>query len=121
MSKNNEKAVHETLREAINELIRLIKSINTLEQEIDETYGVRLVTTYINGSSERKGDVNVWRGIEEIENALGREAKFDGIFYSNETKRLRHNGIEFTQYADVKTKTFVKAGKETPKIVIVEE
>ena len=36
-------------------------------------------------------------------------------------KELRHNGIRFVQYADEKTRVFVKAGKEPPKVVIVDE
>ena len=122
MSRNKEKAAPETLKDAIKELIRLAKAINTLEQVIDENWGVQLIAGYIPGFVNGcKADIHVRRGIEAIEEALGKEGKYDAILQPNELRRLRYEGIEFTQYADKKTMTFVKAGKEPPKIVIVEE
>ena len=59
------------------------------------------------------------RGLEEIEKALGKEAKYSS--YSRLTKELRHYGIEFRQSADDRTKVFVKAGQKPPKVVIVED
>jgi hypothetical protein len=109
-----------TLEEALKELMRLIRKINSLEKQIDDTWGVRLVAGYIPGMvGDEKGEVNVRRGIEEIEKALGKEAKIEPYFPN--TKKLRVYGVEFRQYADDKTKTFVKAGKEAPKVRIVED
>lgn len=110
----------ETLEGALKELIRHVRAINDLEKMIDDTWGVRLVAGFIPGmGGDNKGEVNVRRGIEEIEKALGREAKPSQYF--RYTKELRHNGIQFIQYADDRTKTFVKAGGQPPKVVIVEE
>ena len=111
----------ETLEAALKEVIRHVRAINELEQEIDGTWGVRLVTSMIPGyiGDNSRGEINVRRGIEEIEKAFGKEAKLDP--YIVRLKELRHNGIRFVQYADDKTKVFVKAGKEPPKVVIVEE
>ena len=114
----NEKT--ETLETALKELIRHIRDINELENLIDEKWGVRLIAGFIPGYvGDSKGEVNVRRGIEEIEKALGRETRLSD--YSRYTKELRHNGIKFIQYADDKTKTFVKAGCQPPKVRIVED
>ena len=110
----------ETLEAALKELIRHIRAINELEARIDEQWGVRMVSGYIPGvMGDEKGEVNVWRGMEEIEKALGREARFSS--FSVYTIELRHNGIRFIQYADDKTKTFIKAGCQPPKVRIVED
>lgn len=110
----------ETLETALKELIRHIRDINELENLIDEKWGVRLIAGFIPGCvGDNKGEVNVRRGIEVIEKALGREARPSN--YSRYTKELRHNGIKFIQYADDKTKTFIKAGGHPPKVRIVEE
>lgn len=109
-----------TLEEALKELMRLIRQINSLEKQIDDTWGVRLVAGYIPGMiGDAKGEVNVRRGIEEIEKALNKEAKTENWLHN--VKTLRYQGIEYRQYADDKTKTFVKAGKEPPKVRIVED
>lgn len=109
-----------TLENELKELMRLIREINKIEKRIDDTWGVRLVAGYIPGIiGDAKGEVNVRRGIEEIEKALGKEAKTESYFPN--TKLLRFYGIDFRQYADDKTKTFVKAGKEPPKVQIVED
>lgn len=109
-----------TLADALMELMRLIRSIDRLQKQIDEQYGVRLVTGYVPGiGRETTGDVTVRRGIEEVEKAIGKEAKRDGLF--NDMRMLRHYGIEFRQYADPKTKVFVKAYKEAPVPVIEED
>lgn len=110
----------DTPEAALKELIRLIRNIGDLENMIDEKWGVRLIAGFIPGYvGDNKGEVNVRRGIEVIEKALGREARPSD--YSRYTKELRHNGIKFIQYADDKTKTFVKAGGYPPKVRIVEE
>lgn len=110
----------DTLEGALKELIRHIRAIDELEKTIDENWGVRLVAGFIPGIvGDNRGEVNVRRGIEEVEKALGREAKPSD--YSRYTKELRHNGIKFIQYADDRTKTFVKAGCNPPKVVIVED
>ena len=109
----------ETLEAALKELMSMIRKINILQKEINETYGVRVSTGFIPGMfGDAAGDVNVRRGMEEIEKALGKEAKFDEYF---DLKVLRYQGIEYRQYADEKTKTFVKAFKEPPKVEIVDE
>lgn len=113
---NDEK---KTLHDMLAEMISCIRKINKLQKEIDNLYGVRMCTGFIPGLTQNGGDVNVRRGIEEIEKALGKEAKMSN--YSVHTKELNHAGIRFTQYADNKTKVFVKAGKEPPKIMIVDE
>lgn len=110
----------ETLEMTLKELMRHIRIIADLEKEIDEKWGVRLVTGYIPSNIDHaKGDINVRRGIEAVGEALSEEIKLSR--YSRYTKELRHHGIQFTQYADDRTKTFVKAGCEPPKVQIVEE
>ena len=111
----------ETLEAALKEVIRHVRAINELEKAIDETWGVKLVVGSIPGyiGDNASGDINVRRGIEEIEKALGKEAKIGSCIV--QMKELRHNGIRFVQYADEKTRVFVKAWKEPPKVVIVDE
>ena len=110
----------ETLESALKELMRLVRKINALEQDINEKYGVRMIAGYIPGIiGDATGEVTVRRGIEEIEKALGKEAHIER--YMPNTKFLRHQGIEFRQYADDKTKTFVKAFGKPPKVKIVED
>jgi len=110
----------ETLECALKELMRHIRIIADLEKEIDEKWGVRLVTGYIPSNIDNaKGEINVRRGIEAVGEALGGEIRLSD--YSRYTKELRHHGIQFRQYADDRTKTFVKAGCEPPKVRIVEE
>lgn len=108
-----------TFPDMLRELMSCVRKINKLQKEIDSLFGVRMVTGFIPGLTQNGGDVNVRRGIEEIEKALGKEAIISN--YSVHTKELNHAGIRFTQYADDKTKVFVKAGKEPPKIMIVDE
>ena len=109
-----------TLETDLKELMRLVRKINALEHEIDEKYGVRMVAGYIPGLIDNaSGEINVRRGIEEIEKALGKEAKIEPYFPN--TKKLRVYGVEFRQYADDKTKTFVKAFGEPPKVRIVDD
>ena len=110
----------ETLEAALKELMHHVRLINGLENVIEEKWGITLVTGFIPSYvDDAKGEINVRRGIEEIEKALGKEAKLSA--YSRYTKELRHWGIRFTQYADDKTKVFVKAGCKPPKVVIVED
>ena len=98
----------------------MVRKINALEQDINEKYGVRMIAGHIPGMiGDATGEVTVRRGMEEIEKALGKEAKIEPYFPN--TKILRVYGIEFRQYADDRTKTFVKAGKESPKVQIVED
>lgn len=112
----------ETLESALKEMIRMMREIHELEIQIDEAWGVTLSVFYIPGyECERSGEVNLRRGIEEIEKVFGQESKTETGVFSEDIKRLRHNGVIFSQCADSKTKTFVKAGKEPPKVVIVEE
>ena len=110
----------ETLEAALKELMQHVRAINELEKKIDEAWGVKLVVTHIPGTfGESQGEIVARRGLEEIENALGGKAKQDnGIIH---LKELRHYGVCFRQYADEKTRVFVKAWKEPPKVVIVEE
>lgn len=109
-----------TLEEALKELMSHIRAINTLEQTINENWGVKLISGYIPGvCGDAQGEINVRRGMEEIEKALGKEAKAENYFYNR--KCLRHYGVEFIQYADDKTKTFVKAFGKPPKVQIVED
>lgn len=110
----------ETLEAALKELMRHVRIIAELEKEIDAKWGVRLVAGFIPSNIDSaKGEINVRRGIEAVSEALGEEVKLS--CYSRYTKELRHRGIHFTQYADDRTKTFVKAGCEPPKVQIVEE
>ena len=114
----NEKC--ETLEMALKELMRHVRIIADLEKEIDEKWGVRLVSGFIPSNIDNAtGEINVRRGIEAICEALGGEAKISN--YSRYTKELRHRGIQFRQYADDRTKTFVKAGCEPPKVQIVDD
>ena len=118
MSKKSEE--QKTLRDMLAELMGMIRKISKLQDEIDELYGVRMVTGFIPGVlGHGGGDINVRRGMEEVEKALGVESKVQS--YSIFFKEIKYHGIHFTQYADEKTKVFVKAGKEPPKVVIVED
>ena len=110
----------ESLETSLKELMRLVRKINALEQGINDKYGVRMIAGYIPGMiGDATGEVTVRRGMEEIEKALGKEAKIEPYFPN--IKKRRVYGVEFRQYADDKTKTFVKAGKEAPKGRIVED
>ena len=109
----------ESLESALKYLMSLIRVIRNVQKDIDDKWGVRLRTTYIPGIDGSTADVNVRRGIEEIEKALEKESKIES--YSYQTKVLRHQGIEFRQYADDKTKVFIKAGQVPPKVKIVED
>ena len=114
------KETPETLESAMKDLMHHVRMINALENTIDEKWGITLVTGFIpSRAHEAKGEVHVRRGLEEIEKALGKKAKTSE--WSRYTKELRHWGIVFTQYADDKTKVFVKAGCRPPKIQIVED
>lgn len=109
-----------TLRDMLAELMGMIRKIGKLQDEIDELYGVRMVTGFIPGMLDHGGgDINVRRGMEEVEKALGVESKVQS--YSTFIKEIKYHGIHFAQYADEKTKVFVKAGKKPPKVVLVEE
>lgn len=109
-----------TLEECLKELMRHIRIISNLQKTIDEKFGVNMVTGFIyKPGNYQTADINVRRGMEEIEKALGKKAEYSG--YSRLTKELRHYGIEFRQFADDKTKTFVKAGCKPPKVVLVDE
>lgn len=109
----------ETLETALKEMMRLVRKINALEKDINDKYGVRMIAGYIPGLiGDAAGEVTVRRGMEEIEKALGKEAKIEPYFPN--IKKLRVYGVEFRQYADDKTKTFVKAFGEPPKVKIVE-
>ena len=110
----------ESLETSLKELMQLVRKINALEHEIDEKYGVRMVAGYIPGLIDNaSGEITVRRGMEEIEKALGKEAKIEPYFPN--IKKLRVYGVEFRQYADDKTKTFVKAFGEPPKVRIVDD
>ena len=109
-----------TLEEYLKELMRHIRIISNLQDTIDEKFGVNMVTGFIyKPGNYQTADINVRRGIEEIEKALGKKAEYSS--YSRTTKELRHYGIEFRQFADDRTKTFVKAGCKPPKVVLVDE
>lgn len=110
----------ETLEEALKQVMHHIRMINGLENMINEKWGVTLVAGFIPSFvGDAKGEINVRRGMEEIEKALGKESKLSQ--YSRYTRELRYCGIQFTQYADDRTKTFVKAGCQPPKVRIVED
>lgn len=109
-----------TLETDLKELMRLVRKISALEKDINEKYGVRMIAGYIPSMiGDATGEITVRRGMEEIEKALNKEAKKEDFF--THIKTLRYQGIEFRQYADTKTKTFVKAFGEPPKAKIVEE
>ena len=109
-----------TLESALKELMQLVRKINALEEDINKKCGVRMIAGYIPGIiGDATGEVTVRRGIEEIENALGKETKIEPYFQN--IKKIRVYGVEFRQYADDKTKTFVKAFGEPPKVKIVED
>lgn len=105
----------------LKKLVKLIREINQLEQDINQTYGVKLITGYIPSyvEDDARGDVTVRRGIEVIEAALCKKAKTE-VGFTN-LKSLRHMGVVFRQYADDRTKTFVKAFCKPPKVVIVND
>ena len=110
----------ETLETSLKELMQLVRKINALEKDINDKYGVRMIAGYIPGMiGDATGEVTVRRGMEEIEKALGKEAKIEPYFPN--VKKLRVYGVEFRQYADDKTKTFVKAFGDPPKVKIVED
>jgi hypothetical protein len=110
----------ETLESALKELMRLVRKINSLEKDINDKYGVRMIAGYIPGMiGDATGEVTVRRGIEEIEKAIGKEANIEPYF--QHIKKLRVYGVEFRQYADDRTKTFVKAFMEPPKVKIVDD
>lgn len=112
----------ETLEEAVKEMIRHIRILNGLEHDINERWGVKLACGMIPSNIDHaQGEVVVKRGIEELEKVFGKEAKSDDLGSFYRMKELRHNGVRFVQYADDKTKTFVKAFKEPPKVRIVED
>lgn len=112
----------ETLETALKEMMRHIRCIGNLEQEIDEKYGVRLRAGFIYPPGNNMGctaDIQVIRGLEAVAEALGKEVKTSA--YSRYTRELRYYGIEFRQHADDRSKVFVKAGCQPPKVQIVEE
>lgn len=110
----------ETLEDALKELMKHIRAIGNIEDEIDERWGVTMCPRFIFAASRGMSDeVIVRRGLEAIEEALGKKAKTSD--WSRFRRELRHYGILFSQTADDRTKVFVKAGKEPPKITIVEE
>ena len=110
----------ESLETSMKELMQLVRKINALEKDINDKYGVRMIAGYIPGMiGDATGEVTVRRGMEEIEKALGKEAKIEPYFPN--VKKLRVYGVEFRQYADDKTKTFVKAFGDPPKVKIVED
>ena len=112
----------ETLETALKEMMRHIRCIGNLEQEIDEKWGVRLRAGFIYPPGSSMGctaDVNVQRGLEAVAEAVGKEVKTSA--YSRYTRELRYYGIEFRQHADDRSKTFVKAGCQPPKVQIVED
>ena len=110
----------ESLETSLKELMQLVRKINALEKDINDKYGVRMIAGYIPGMiGDATGEVTVRRGMEEIEKALGKEAKTEPYFPN--IKKLRVYGVEFRQYADDKTKMFVKAFGEPPKVKIVED
>ena len=115
------KAYPYTLEEHLKEIMRHIRCISNLEEVIDEKFGVRLRTGFIYPPGNNMGstaDVHVVRGLEAIEEALGKEIKPG---YSRYVRELRYYGIEFRQHADDRTKVFVKAGCNPPKVQIVED
>ena len=111
----------DTLEKALKETMSHARAISYLLQEIDDKYGVTLHMSNIYKDNRHgyRADFVVRRGIEEIEKALGKTA--ETLSYMRDTKQLKYYGIEFTAYADSKTKVFVKAFKEPPKIQIVED
>lgn len=116
------KEKQETLETAIKEIMRHIRCISNLEQEIDEKWGVRLRAGFIYPPGNNMGctaDINVQRGLEAVAEAVGKEVKTSA--YSRYTRELRYYGIEFRQHADDRSKTFVKAGCQPPKVQIVED
>lgn len=120
MSKKQTKP--ETLEQALKDMMRHIRCISILESEIDEKWGVRIKTGFIHPSDSRWDETaECWvrRGLEEIEKALGKEAKTS--VYSRYARELKHYGVRFTQSADDRTKVFVKAGCQPPKVRIVED
>ena len=107
-----------TLRDMLAELMGMIRKIGRLQDEIDELYGVEMVPG-IPKASEWGADIVLRRGMEEVEKALGVESVIAP--YTNFLRELRYQDIRFAQYADDKTKVLTKAGKEPPKVVLVEE
>lgn len=111
----------ETLEKALKEIMSHARAISYLEQEIDDKFGVRLYLSTVRKDNRHgcRAEFIVRRGMEEIEKALGEIA--EPYTYLRDVKILKHYGMEFTAYADEKTKVFVKAFKEPPKVVIVED
>ena len=112
----------DSLEKSLKELMRHIRIIADLETGINARFGVKLITSMVPSTAfDAQGEVVVKRGMEEIEKALGKESKLEACSTFYRLLELRHYGIRFVQYADDKTKTFVKAWKEPPKIQIVED
>lgn len=114
------KKTPETLEEYLKTIMSMARTMSDLAEETDKKYGVSMRIEIRDKHYMTPIDISLRRGMEEVEKALGEEAKTEKG-WGTPVKRLKHYGVEFTQYADDKTKVFVKAGKEPPKVVIVDE
>ena len=84
----------ETLETALKELIRHIRDINELENLIDEKWGVRLIAGFIPGYvGDSRGEVNVRRGIEEIEKGAGPGSQTKRLFPIHEGAAAQRNQV----------------------------
>lgn len=110
----------ETLKEALDEHLQLLRDATRMAKYIDEKFGVTLGTSFI-VPNEVPMTILVDRGIEEIDNAYRVKNGATLLYKPGESLRMVHEGFEFAQYADKKTGVFVKAGKKPPKVVLVED
>ena len=109
----------ESLEQALKAMMAHVRCINELEKEINERWGVRLVSGNIPAlTSDVQGEIIVRRGMEEVEDALGKKAETTDC--SHTTKELAWRGVRFIAFADDKTKVFVRAGQEKPKVTVEE-
>lgn len=105
-----------SLDEAVKCIMAHMRTINKLQDEIREQYGIRLHVERV-GFFNQTGEISVRNGIDKVAEALNETVKQSA--YSRDRREFKHYGIEFYQYADDKTKHFTEANEEKPKVEYV--
>lgn len=106
----------ESLENDLLDIMSYMRLINRIQDGIKEKYGIGMMVMQIGGAF-KTGIIVMRNGIEEAAKALGEEPKHERYFGDSMT--FRHYGVDFTQYADDKTKHFTKANEEKPKVEYV--
>lgn len=106
----------ESLECDLKDIMSYMRLIDGIQDQIREKYGIRMMVMQIGGAF-KTGMICMRNGIEEVAKALGEEPKHERHFGDSMT--FRHYGVDFTQYADDKTKHFTKANEEQPKVEYV--